>query len=525
MTSAVPSVRDGYATDINQAVRRHAKARPHDLAVLSDQCLLTWSDLDRRADTLTYALRHAGLQPGDHIAWLGRNRFEFVILALAARRARLIIVSLNWRLSPAETATIISDCEPKLVLLESEFASLVAGVMSDPNDPRLVYLDAGSGKQSFTDLMARGAETLPPLTPKWNEPLVLYYTSGTTGKTKGVLQGRFQADDAAWRHGVHFGWDATSVTLIVAPVFHLTGASWVHSSLYLGARQVVSAATSAALILSAIQRWSVTHTVLVPTMIHMVMNEMIASGQTVDTLRVITYGGAPMPVALLREALVRFPNCRFVQGYGLTETNSPVTFLAPEDHALEGPKSKLNSVGRDYLEIKVRVFNTEAGVPCKPGEIGEVQINSPWIMLGYRNQPELTAAAFTKDGWFRTGDGAYMDAEGYLFLADRINDMIITGGENVMPSEVENVLIQHPAVSEAAVFAIMDPTWGETICAGVVAKPGATATPDALIAFTRERLAHYKCPRRVEFIAAMPRNAMGKILRRELRVRFNPPQT
>ncbi|MBL8628459.1 MAG: long-chain fatty acid--CoA ligase, partial [Rhodospirillaceae bacterium] len=343
----------------------------------------------------------------------------------------------------------------------------------------------------------------------------------TTGQPKGVVHGRFRSDDAAARHGVFFEWDATSTTLIVAPVFHLTGSVWVQSSLCIGAKQVMSASTSAALIVSAIQRWNVTHTVLVPTMVRMVLDELKASGTSISTLKTITYGGAPMPVALLREAISTL-GAKFVQGYGLTETNSPVTMLRPEDHALEGPRAKLlNAVGRDYLDIKIRIVDTETGAVLKAGEVGEVQISTPWGMLGYRNQPDLTAAAYTSDGWFRTGDGGYLDEERYLFLCDRINDMIISGGENVMPSEVENVLTQHSGITEAAVFAVKDPKWGETICAAVVAKPGAAPVAEEVIGFTRARLAHYKCPREVVLIDVMPRNAMGKILRRELRARFS----
>jgi len=234
----------------------------------------------------------------------------------------------------------------------------------------------------------------------------------------------------------------------------------------------------------------------------------------------VTYGGAPMTQPLLREAMARL-KCRFAQGYGLTETNCPATFLNPDDHVLEGPRTRLlGSVGRGYAGIKIRVADPATGRILGPGETGEIQINTPWRMLGYRNEPAMTAAVLDGDGWFRTGDGGYLDEEGYLFLGDRINDMIITGGENVMPSEVEQVLASHAAVAEAAVFGMIDPVWGEMVCAAIVSRPGEHVSKDDLLQFSRARLAHYKCPKQVVLVEELPRGATGKVLRRELRRRF-----
>jgi acyl-CoA synthetase (AMP-forming)/AMP-acid ligase II len=504
---------------VDAAVRAHASRRPQDIAVLSDQGVLTWADLDQRADWLANAFRRAGVQPGDFVAWLGRNRFEFPIFVVAARRARAVVVGLNYRLKAAELAAIIADCAPKLIVAESDLAPLIEGCTGDGTGTQLVLLDKLGNHLSFAELLASGREPLPPLVPDPLDPVFLYYTSGTTGKPKGVLHGLARTD-AAVAAETPFGWSADSITLIVAPVFHLTGSVWTQSSLVLGAQQVVSSSTSAAMILSAIDRWRVTHAVLVPTMIRMVLNEMQGSDIRAESLEIVTYGGAPMTQPLLREAMSRL-KCRFAQGYGLTETNCPATFLNPEDHALEGPRTRLlGSVGRAYAGIEIRVADPATGKILGVGEIGEIQIRTPWRMLGYRNDPTNTAKVLDEAGWFRSGDGGYLDAEGYLFLSDRINDMIITGGENVMPSEVENVLAGHPAIAEAAVFGVSDPVWGESVAAAVVHRAGQQASSDTLIQFCRDRLAHYKCPKQIIAVAALPHGATGKVLRRELRASF-----
>jgi acyl-CoA synthetase (AMP-forming)/AMP-acid ligase II len=511
------------AKGVDVAVRSHAVTMPNEIAVLSDQGILTWAELNHRADWLANGFRRAGVNPGDYVAWLGRNRYEFPIFVVAARRARAVVVGLNWRLTPAELAAIITDCSPKLIMTESELAPSIAACAGEGKVTRLVYLENAGEHTSFAQLLASGHEPMPALVPDPLDPVFLYYTSGTTGKPKGVLHGLARTD-AAVAAETPFGWGPDSTTLIVAPVFHLTGSVWTQSSLVIGAQQVVSASTSAALILSAIDRWQVTHAVLVPTMIRMVLTEMQNTSLRVDSLEIVTYGGAPMTQPLLREAMTHL-RCRFAQGYGLTETNCPATFLNPEDHVLEGPRTcLLGSVGRGYAGIEIRVAEPATGKILGAGEVGEVQIRTPWRMLGYRNEPAMTAAVLDDQGWFRSGDGGYLDEEGYLFLTDRINDMIITGGENVMPSEVENVLASHVAVAEAAVFGVNDPIWGERIVAAVVSRTGQQISKDQLIQFSRARLAHYKCPKEIVVVDELPRSATGKVLRRELRVRFKRPE-
>jgi acyl-CoA synthetase (AMP-forming)/AMP-acid ligase II len=509
----------GEPVGVDAAVRSHANATPNGIAVLSDQGILTWAELDRRADWLANGIRRAGVNPGDYVAWLGRNRYEFPIFIVAARRARAVVVGLNWRLASAELTAIIADCTPKLILTESELAPLIARGTGEGGVSQLVYLDNAGERASFAQLLASGHDALPALLPDPKDPVFLYYTSGTTGKPKGVLHGLARTD-AAVTAETPFGWGPDSITLIVAPVFHLTGSVWTQSSLVIGAQQVVSASTSAALILSAIERWRVTHAVLVPTMIRMLLTELQNTDVGIDSLQIVTYGGAPMTQPLLREAMTHL-KCRFAQGYGLTETNCPATFLNPEDHVLEGPRTRLlGSVGRGYAGIEIRVADPATGRVLGAGEVGEVQIRTPWRMLGYRNEPAMTAAVLDDQGWFRSGDGGYLDDEGYLFLTDRINDMIITGGENVMPSEVENVLASHAAVVEAAVFGVNDPVWGETIVAAVVVRSGQQISKDELIQYSRARMAHYKCPKEIVVVDELPRSATGKVLRRELRVRF-----
>jgi long-chain acyl-CoA synthetase len=345
------------------------------------------------------------------------------------------------------------------------------------------------------------------------------YTSGTTGVPKGVLTTHRNLAAAA-ETSPYWEFDADSVSLTALPMFHIGGIGWTFLGLWNGATTVLVSEFVPEDVLDAIEQQRVTNAVLVPTMLQLLTSVPGAAERDYSALRSIAYGASPITTPVLKAALRTF-RCSLYGIYGLTESTGGVVQLDPADHDPDGLREHLlRAAGRPLPWVELRIADTSTGAELAAGETGEVWLRAPNVTPGYFNRPQETAAALTPDGWLRTGDGGYVDAEGYLFLTDRIKDMIVSGGENVYPVEVEEALSQHPGVAEVAVIGVPDERWGETVKALVVARPGSAPTPDELIAFARERLAGYKLPRSVDFVEELPRTPSGKVLKRELRNRY-----
>jgi long-chain acyl-CoA synthetase len=343
------------------------------------------------------------------------------------------------------------------------------------------------------------------------------YTSGTTGLPKGALTTNRNLLTVVDGASPLWSFDAESVNLVAMPLFHIAGSGWALAGLYNGAETILQREIDPATILSAIAAHRVTNAILVPAVLQMVLNSPGADDTDFTSLRKVVYGASPITETLLVRAL-KTMGCEFHQAYGLTETTGEICGLQARDHDPGGPRAHLlRSVGTPAPWARVRVVDPETGEDRPPGEPGEVWVQGPSVMQGYWKQPDKSAETITADGWCKTGDIAYFDTDGYLFLYDRRNDMIVSGGENVYPIEVENVLAAHPAVADVAVVGVPDDRWGETVKAVVVTAPGAEVSDQELISFARERLAHYKCPTSVDHIDALPRNPSGKVLKRELR--------
>jgi long-chain acyl-CoA synthetase len=348
------------------------------------------------------------------------------------------------------------------------------------------------------------------------EVVVQMYTSGTTGVPKGVLTTHGNLAAAAetsprWR------FDGSSVSLTPLPMFHIGGIGWAFVGLWNGATTILVRDFEAATVLETLERRHVTNAVFVPTMLQMLCGTAGATDRDYGALRSIAYGASPITTTVLKAALRTF-RCSLFGIYGLTETTGAITQLDPADHDPDGPRAHLlRSAGKPYPWTELRIADPATGASVEPGAVGEVWLRAPNVTVGYFNRPEETAAALTSGGWLRTGDGGYVDEEGYLFLTDRVKDMIVSGGENVYPIEVEEALSQHPDVREAAVIGIPDERWGETVMALIVRRPGSAAGAEELIAFARTRLAGYKLPRAIAFVDALPRTPTGKVLKRELR--------
>lgn len=492
-------------------VREYARrfgARP---AVIAPDRTLSWAQLDAAADALAGRLVATGATAGDRIGWLGCNRPEHPVLVIAARRARLALVGLNWRLSPAELDYIIRDATPRLVVGEQQFRALV------PAGVALEAVDDGAGG-GFLDALARAAGRLSGVRrpPQDDDPAFLLYTSGTTGRPKGVMNSLAGVEQALLAPQPH-GFQPDSVLLIVPPLFHVAGAMWSQYALLFGMTQVLLPQATPAAMLDAVERHRVTHLLLVPTLVQMALAEQQRQPRDLGSVENISYGAAPMPPALLRAAADAF-RCRFVQAYGMTETLCAVCHLPPAAHRFDQPSEEAHPpTGFPDPGVALRIVDPGDGRVLAPGERGEVQLRTPWPPPTYWSLPEGTASSFDADGWLHTGDVGFLDDDGCLHLVDRLGDMIISGGENVYPAEVEAVLGTHPAVADCGVVGVPHELWGEQVVAAVVLRGPAGVEPAALADWCRERLAHYKCPRRVVVLAELPRNATGKVQRRALR--------
>jgi long-chain acyl-CoA synthetase len=505
---------------VGDVVREVAAKRPDAVALRHGGREVAYGELDERSNRLAQALLDSGVQAGSHVAYLDRTAPEVVELLFATAKVGAVTVPLNWRLAPRELALVLEDARPPVLIAGESYADvageLVAGLSPAPE--RVVVGDAYErwlAAHDAVDPGGRGASS---------DVVLQMYTSGTTGAPKGVLTTHRNLAAAA-ETSPYWAFDAESVSMTPLPMFHIGGIGWAFLGLWNGATTVLVSQFVAEDVLDVLEQQRVTNAVLVPTMIQMLTAVPGAAERDYSALRSIAYGASPITTTLLEAALRTF-RCPLFGVYGLTESAGGVVHLEPADHDPDGPRRHLlRSAGRPLPWVDVKIADPMTGTELGPGEVGEVWVRAPNVMLGYFNRPAETAAALTPDGWLRTGDGGYIDEDGYLFLTDRIKDMIVSGGENVYPIEVEDVLAQHADVADVAVVGIPDERWGELVKAFVILRPGCSATGDELVAFARERLAGYKLPRAVEFVDDLPRTPSGKVLKRELRERerASPP--
>lgn len=503
------------ADNVFDHLRANARRKPDALALQQRERRFSFGELAERALRVAGAIRAGRLGP--RVAVITENRPEIFELLFGAAYAGGVLVPLNWRLLPGELAALVADAEVDTLLVEPAFGAVVERLAGR----RPAVYEFGP---EYERLLAEAGPAAGPPVPGGEAPLAQIYTSGTTGLPKGV-QLSHRNLDAFIRAGQFFDVDDDSRCLMTMPLFHIGSIGLCLTSLAQGMGGLL-VPPRADRLLDAIATQGVTHTFLVPTVVASMVEEAEARGETYPQLRQLVYGASPMDVGVLRRALRVFGRC-LKQGYGTTETGS-ITHLLAEDHDPDGPRAHLlRSAGipRDGVEIKIVDPDTLVDLP--PGQVGEVWVRSPQVTIGYWKRPDLTAEVLTPDNWLRTGDGGYLDPDGYLFLTCRLKDMIISGAENIYPQEVEEVLLAHPAVREAAVIGVPDAKWGEAVLGVVVPRdPAGPAAELAgeILAHARARLPGFKKPRAIEIVAELPRNSSGKVLRTVLRERYAQPE-
>ena len=506
---------------LTQVVHSAARSRPDQPCLIYGERRTSNAEFRDRVARLAGGLLAAGVRPGDRVAIVALNSDRFVESFFGCFWAGAVAAPLNVRWTPGEMTHALNDCRASALLIDDACLPVAGALRQDvPGLRTVVHLGDGpppAGMLAFEELIESGPE-VPDAGRAGDDLAFVLYTGGTTGFPKGVMLSHANLA-AATVSMLAAGCGTGEVYLHAPPLFHIAGVQ-VMAGHFLGGRgpHVIIPAFSPPAVLAAIAEHRVTDVMLVPTMLQLVLADPGLPAHDLSSLRRIFYGAAPMTEPLLRAAMRALPGMGFVQGYGMTETALTI-MLPPEYYTPEGQRlGKISSIGR-ALPLAAVAIRDPAGQEVPAGTVGELTVRSPSVMLGYYGQPELTAATI-RDGWLYSGDGAYLDSDGFVYLVDRIKDMIITGAENVYSTEVEAALASHPAVAMCAVIGVPHATWGEQVHAVVVLRPGAAEPAETLIEHCRVRLASYKCPRSIDFRDALPTSAAGKILKSRLREEY-----
>lgn len=508
---------------LGHIIERNEQLFPERPALVFQERRFTHRQYAGRVRRLASALHARGLRRQDRFSVLAMNCSEFVEAYGAAEWAGYVINTVNFRLAAPEIAHVLLDAAPAILIFESQYADTI-----DALRPQLggvhTYICIGATldwAESYDDAIASGSEAGPPYRALPDDYLCLVYTSGTTGKPKGVAHKHGSGLRIAEVLSSELKLGSDSRLLAIAPLFHMGARTLAQSAYFRGGCIVLHRGFDAEDVNRTFERERVTAVHLVPTMVQSLLDAPNFGTHDFSSLKMLMYAAAPMPVPLLRRAVEAFGPITY-NGYGQTEING-LTFLHPHQHLLDGDAAqvrRLASVGQPHWQCRLKIVGDD-GAELPAGQVGEVLAQSATAMDAYWNNMPATIDTI-RDGWVRTGDMGYLDDENYLFLVDRKKDMVITGGENVYSREVEDAVAAHAAVFEVAVIGVPDAHWGESVKAVVVLKPGAALAAAELIAFCKLRIASYKCPKSVEFVAQLPRLNTGKINKVELRQQFTP---
>ncbi len=509
---------------MTQLIRRLAQIHPGELATIDGDRRQTWPELVEKVAAFASGLQKLGVGRDDTVAMLALNSDRYFEFMFAVPWAGGVFQPVNTRLAGPEVVYWLNDSEAKVLLVDARFTGLVAEIRDQLRFvENLVFVDEGEIPQGYIGYQELVSAGFVPDAGRGGEEVAgLFYTGGTTGRSKGVMLSHNNLVVNALQSSVLLDVQPGDQILHVAPMFHIADAFISMTAATFGGSNFFQPAFDPVATMQGIQEHGIQRMILVPTMVNMLVYHPEIGNYDLGSLRTVMYGASPMPEAVIRRAMEVMPNTAFYQAYGQTESSPAITVLSSDRHTFEGPLAgKMKSAGQALPGIDLMIQDDQ-GQPVPAGTVGEVCMRGPNIMLGYRNMPEQTGKAVV-DGWLHTGDGGYLDEEGFLYIVDRVKDMIISGGENVYSAEVENAIYQHEAVSQCAVIGIPHEKWGEQVHAVVVVKEGASLTEDELIAFCRSLIAGYKCPGSVSFqTEPLPLSGAGKILKTELRKPYWP---
>ncbi|MCW0212491.1 MAG: long-chain-fatty-acid--CoA ligase [Pseudonocardia sp.] len=503
---------------VSELLPRWTAERPDAEALRFGDLTRTWAELDERVRRLAGALRGAGIGPGDRVAVLDLNHPSCLELTLACARIGAANAIVNFRLAPPEIIHVIDDAAARILFVGPEFTTAVEQVRDRlPTVERVVRV--GGEADEFESFLTSHEpdDDLYPATE--DECVVQLYTSGTTGFPKGAMLTHRGLLAHARNSAAEFGMLADASVQVAMPLFHVGGTSYALVAVTHGARIVLQRTPDPVAVLDILERERITHTFLVPALLGAIAQVPGAAERDYSALEVLSYGASPMPLPVMRASIALFPGT-LNQVYGMTEACGVVSALATADHENPAVAHRLISAGLPIHGVEIEIRDPATGEPVATGEPGEIWVRTEQLMSGYWRRPDATTSAITPDGWLRSGDGGHVDEDGYVYVTDRIKDMIISGGENIYPAEIERVLAEHPAVADVAVIGVPDDRWGEVPKAIVVAAPGAQVDQDEILAFCRDQLASFKCPKTVDVLDELPRNPTGKILKKDLRAPY-----
>jgi long-chain acyl-CoA synthetase len=512
---------DGQSMTTADCLRYWAKARPDHPALRSVAGELTYAELDERTSRLARALSSVGVGKGDHVAYLDKNSPEQLELFFASAKLGAVATPVNYRLAPPEVAEIIADSEAKVLAVGSEFVSSIRKIASRLDGLRIVVI--GEGDEDWPSF-ASWRDSHQPVDPcvelRSSDIACQLYSSGTTGRPKGVELTYDNLSVIRDLYPAIMGLGPDSVSIVPMPLYHIVGTGWAMAGFWQGATNVLVREVVPEQLVEMMVVERVTHACIAPVVVQFMLEVPGVEDRDWSALEAVLYGGSPISETVLARA-VRMFGCNFVQGYGLTESTGTIVYLPAGDHEPEGPnRHRLRACGIPTPGHEAKIVDPDTGEEQPDGQVGEIWARGRSVMAGYWDQPELTAESIRPGGWLRTGDAAYRDGDGYFYIRDRVKDMIVSGGENVYPAEVENLIMSHPDVADVAVIGVPHDKWGETPLAMVVRATGSDLNAPDLIAYCRERLAGFKCPTSVRWLEELPRNPSGKVLKRELRAPF-----
>ncbi|MFC1983268.1 class I adenylate-forming enzyme family protein [Chloroflexota bacterium] len=504
---------------------------PDKVAIVFEGKRFTFSQLNERANRLANGLAKLGVSKGDRVALLVVNCNQCVETYFAVAKLGAIYIPLNFRAKADEFTYMINTAEANTLLIGERYIDLINSVR-----PKLTsvqhYISIDSKHEDmlyYEDIISSSPADEVVTEIDDADTTILMYTAGTTGFPKGVMLSHNSFSYYLLDNVTPADPELKEGNILTVPLYHVAGIQAMMAAIYGGRTLVMERQFEPTEWMELVEKEKANRAMMVPTMLKQLIDHPDFSKHDLSSIKVITYGAAPMPLTVIKKALELFPGVSFINAFGQTETASTITSLGPEDHVITGTEEekekklkRLASIGKPMPDVEMKVVDEE-GHELSQGETGEILARGPRVMSGYWKDKEKTSKTIDKDGWVHTGDVGYVDEDGYFFLSGRATDMIIRGGENISPEEVETVLYTHPAISECAVIGVPDEEWGEVPMCVVVLKEGKTATPEELMEHCRARLASYKRPRSVVFCDELPRNQMGKILKRELREKYGKP--